>query len=283
MESLINLGAFSLASYTFNPKAQGPTVLALHGWLDNAATFTQLAEALPNYKIVALDFVGHGHSDHMPEGVPYHFIDSVTHVVKVIRQLAINPALIIGHSMGAVITSLLAAVEPKLVKAWVAIDCFGPIVNEVEHAPTALKNAISQGIAAEKKQSPLYESFEKALAVREQVMQDKPGILKDIVSRGLEAVDGGFRWRTDPRLRVASAIRFTEAHMEAFMSKIEAPCLFIEAEQGIPHAKTYYQLRSGYCADVSRVVIPGGHHVHIESASACASAIDKFFSALTKG
>ncbi|MFM8353785.1 MAG: alpha/beta fold hydrolase, partial [Gammaproteobacteria bacterium] len=42
----------------------GLPTLALHGWLDNANTFNRLAPLLPELDLVALDFAGHGASDH---------------------------------------------------------------------------------------------------------------------------------------------------------------------------------------------------------------------------
>jgi pimeloyl-ACP methyl ester carboxylesterase len=38
----------------------GAPMLAMHGWLDNAATFDGLAPLLPGRRIVALDFAGTG-------------------------------------------------------------------------------------------------------------------------------------------------------------------------------------------------------------------------------
>ncbi|MCG8335651.1 MAG: hypothetical protein MJE63_14115, partial [Proteobacteria bacterium] len=45
---------------------KGQKILALHGWLDNAATFDHLAPLLPEVDLVALDFPGHGFSAHRP-------------------------------------------------------------------------------------------------------------------------------------------------------------------------------------------------------------------------
>ena len=55
----------------------GQPVLAFHGWLDNAATFDNLAPHLSEFRILSLDLPGHGHSDHRPSGTAYYFIDMV--------------------------------------------------------------------------------------------------------------------------------------------------------------------------------------------------------------
>ncbi len=50
-----------------------PKVLALHGWLDNAASFVPLAAQLADIDLVAPDLPGHGHSAHLPAGADYSF------------------------------------------------------------------------------------------------------------------------------------------------------------------------------------------------------------------
>ena len=59
-------------------RQDAPTWLALHGWLDNAASFSRLAPRLANtlgLRIVAIEFRGHGHSTHAPAGSDYALWD----------------------------------------------------------------------------------------------------------------------------------------------------------------------------------------------------------------
>ena len=55
------------------PGQQGkPLLIALHGWLDNGASFLPLAPYLADFHLVCVDLPGHGHSDHkrVRRGVP---------------------------------------------------------------------------------------------------------------------------------------------------------------------------------------------------------------------
>ena len=68
----------------------GPKFIALHGWLDNANTFDRLAPLLPELNLVALDFAGHGYSDHRAPGAHYHQIDDVQDVIAAAQVLVMN-------------------------------------------------------------------------------------------------------------------------------------------------------------------------------------------------
>ncbi|MEZ5601350.1 MAG: alpha/beta fold hydrolase [Candidatus Competibacteraceae bacterium] len=86
-----------LAARAWGP-LDGVPVLALHGWLDNAASFDALAPLLPNTRLVALDLTGHGRSEHRPAGVHYHFVDFIPDVVAAADALGWNRFALLGHS-----------------------------------------------------------------------------------------------------------------------------------------------------------------------------------------
>ena len=68
----------SLVARARGPPAGQPCLL-LHGWLDNAGTWSALAPLLPPHlHLVALELPGHGLSDHLPAGLHYHDVDHLS-------------------------------------------------------------------------------------------------------------------------------------------------------------------------------------------------------------
>lgn len=100
------------------PQREGRRVLALHGWLDNAASFVPLAAQLPALDLVALDLPGHGHSAHLPPGTQYNTPGAICHVLDVADALGWDRFTLLGHSMGAGIASLTAAARRSGSSAW---------------------------------------------------------------------------------------------------------------------------------------------------------------------
>ena len=107
-EVRLSLPHIELAAHLYGPE-DGVPVLALHGWLDNAASFARLAPKLDGLRIVALDFAGHGHSEHRPAGAGYALWDYAYDVLQVAEQFGWQRFSILGHSMGAMLTAIQQA------------------------------------------------------------------------------------------------------------------------------------------------------------------------------
>lgn len=99
----------------------GPPLLLLHGvtrgWNDWSNLLSDLA---PRWRIVALDFRGHGGSSPAPDR--YHVVDYVEDALAALRQVIREPAVVMGHSLGAMVALAAAAEAPDRVRAIVAED-----------------------------------------------------------------------------------------------------------------------------------------------------------------
>lgn len=101
VELRIDVPFGTLAAKVWGP-ADGKPVLALHGWLDSAASYDTLCPLLnPSLRIVALDFSGHGDSSHKPPGCHYNPLEYVIDVRRAVDHLGWDQFTLIGHSMPA--------------------------------------------------------------------------------------------------------------------------------------------------------------------------------------
>ena len=95
----------------------GPVLLALHGHLSQGASFTQLAADLrPEWRVIALDQRGHGHSDRATE---YSRQGYLADIVALLNRLDLAQVVVLGHSLGAINAYQLAARYPDRVSAFI--------------------------------------------------------------------------------------------------------------------------------------------------------------------
>jgi pimeloyl-ACP methyl ester carboxylesterase len=266
-----------IAARAWGP-ADGRPVLALHGWLDNAASFDRLIPLLdPTLRVVAVDLSGHGLSDHRPAGASYPFIDWVIEVGRIAQALAWKRFSIIGHSMGAGIASLVAGTIPERVERAVLIEGLGPMTAPDEEAPTRLAQALGEKLRGRSAKDYVYPSVQAAAARLRAVsptLSETGATL--LAERGTKPTEDGYTWRSDYRLRRTS-VRLTEKQALAFLGRIDLPVLIIWAEQGWPFDMPLMNHRVSLLRQHQVVKLPGGHHLHLDDPAPCAAVIDQFF------
>lgn len=261
-EVRLSLPHLEVAAHLYGPD-DGKPVIALHGWLDNAATFSRLAPRLKGLRIVALDLPGHGHSDHRPIGAGYNIWDYAHDVLQVAEQFGWQRFSLLGHSMGAIVSVLLAGALPERVERLALIDGVIPYTGEADSAPQKLGSALEALLAVNDKRKPVYASFDQAVEAR---MKGVGAVSREaaemLAQRGLMPVPGGYTWRTDPRLMLPSAMRLTRAHALAFVSRVACPTSLVLAEQGLMMQPELLELVESFPFDIRRLV--GGHHLHLD-------------------
>ncbi len=261
-------------------ESSNPAILACHGWLDNAASFDILAPYLSDdYYLIAIDMMGHGYSDTLGEGRFYHYVDMLADLVAVLDALSMETVFLIGHSLGGALVTILSAVISQRVKACVTIDALGPLVTEPEKLADKMFSALQYRAQWAYKQKPVYASFEEAVMARQGGGFSMPEqALQLICGRGLHAVENGWTWLTDLRLRTPSMFSFTELQIQSLLSKVRCSVLLIKASQGLLQRMPSLFLRMRCLCDLTVDTFIGGHYVHMEQeVQAIAACIKKHF------
>ncbi|QUM76576.1 alpha/beta hydrolase [Moritella sp. 24] len=262
-----------------------PVLLAVHGWLDNAASFIPLAEELKRslddgslpYQLIAIDLPGHGHSDH--KGNHYNFIEWVEDLYQIIQTQHWGVVSIVGHSMGAMISSIFAATFPELVNRLVLIEGLGAISAEAEQTVSQLRKGIESRYNYNQSGSVKANTLtlEKVVKARCFVsdLTEQNALL--ICRRNLNIRANDIIWRSDPKLKARSLVRFSELQVLDVLSSISTSCLVIIGDKGFPLiAKTLkLDIFSNDIFDILTLI--GGHHVHMDNAAETARAVVKFF------
>lgn len=244
-------------------------LLALHGWMDNAATWENVAPMLHGFDVVCVDLPGHGLSDWRQPATRYHTVDYLFDIHALVSALSWQTFSLMGHSMGAGLATLYAGIYPERIEKLILVEGLGPFSGQAEETPSLLRDAIESWQNAGNKERVL-ASFEQAVELRQKGI----GVLSKeassiLCARGVEPVSGGWRWRTDKRLKLTSGFRWTEEQIMAVIQNISAPTLVVMGEQGFGQLhpdrtqRRFAALRAGTRCDLA-----GGHHLHLEKESA---------------
>ncbi|WP_323750842.1 alpha/beta hydrolase [Marinobacter sp.] len=259
-----------------------PSVIMVHGWLDNAMTFAHLAPELSEFTSVhAIDMAGHGHSGHRPPGYGYWLTDYVADLCELIdvhfSKNEQQPLDLVGHSLGGIVCALYAAAYPERVRRLVMIDSIGALSRPAKETIPQLRRALQKkrnGSAP----AAVYSTVESAAKIREGGLSPlSPEAATTLVPRNMREHPDGFVWRTDARLRHPTALMMTEEQVQASLSELSVPTLFIRARQGLLAGRQDLDKRVELIPDLTVAEVPGGHHCHLDGDTApVASAIKRF-------
>ena len=147
--------------------ADAPKVMALHGWLDNAASFVPLSEHLHGIDLVAIDLPGHGRSTHLPPGSDYSFVGAMNAVLDVADALGWDRFALLGHSMGAGIASLIAAACPQRIERLLAIEALGALAETPERTVARMREALIAHRNLKDKKLRVFPDIDSAVRARQ--------------------------------------------------------------------------------------------------------------------
>lgn len=263
VETRVTLSSGELAIQEWGDQSK-PSMMCLHGWLDNSASFHRLAPLLSkHFHLLVVDLPGHGLSQPLADGAHYYIWQNIETLYELLAVKQLESIHLLGHSMGGVVASLFAGTFADKVQSLTLLDSLGPMTSQAADTPKQLAKAI---LDVQRTSSPLrvFSKITEALQARKKSspeMSDEA--LLPIVERNLKQSQQGFSWRTDARLRHASKVRLTEEQVMAFLGAIDVPVLVIMAEQGIV-PKAWVEQRMEGLKKAKLVYVPGHHHFHAE-------------------
>lgn len=255
----------------------GLPVMALHGWLDNAASFDVLAPKLKDVHLLALDCAGHGLSGHRSS---YNIWEDVAEIYEIADQLGWKEFALLGHSRGAIISTLAAGTFPERITHLAMLDGMLPSTTPASEAAQQLARAIVELRRHRQRGFSVYPDLDSAIMVRQRAeIAINEEAARLLLRRGLKTVEGGYTWSSDPQLKAASAFRLSDEHMDSFLQRITAPMLLMLAQDGIPRLTGRHEQIAGRYPKIRVEWLAGSHHFHMEPepAAKLADILNQFF------
>lgn len=283
-EQWIELRHHRIAARCWGDPSAAP-MLAIHGWLDNAASFDALAPLLADHHVVAIDLTGHGRSDWRPKGSWDHWVDHLDDVRVVLQRLGWTSFDLLGHSLGGTLASTYAALFPEQVCRLLLIEALGPLPGAVEQAGQQLRKGLLARDGLGLRGMRVFATQDVAVEARVIANGLSSGAARVLVERGLVPVtadDGsaGWSWSSDPRLALPGLYRFSEPQVDHLLDGIVAPTLLVLADPPQRYAPAeMIERRAARVATLILTRLPGNHHLHLEHAGPVAAAINGFVAA----
>jgi len=244
-----------------------PTIVILHGWVDQAFAWEPVAEKLSRqgFRVIAFDQRGYGRTQHIPQCSHYYFPDYIIDLDALQKELSLSRFTLIGHSMGGTVASQYAAICPDNLDNLILIEGIGIQHENEKNAFNRYKTHVQQ--RREKKTHTPFTSIEAGV---QRIRTVHPYIdenwARKLVMRTTNKVEEGYIWSWDSRHRERSAIGFDRNRYLFLLTQITAPTYVILANQ------SWYQRLSDLDTRIDalpnlkrRLTISGGHSQHYEN------------------
>lgn len=258
-------------------RGEGVPVVFVHGFSNDRCVWDELARALPErFRPICYDLRGHGDSGWSVD-CRYHPLDHARDLGEIFDALALERAVLIGHSMGGNIATLFASRRVARVRAAVLVDT-GPALGQ---------DAWRRASGDVSEQARAYESvgeYRKLLGLAYPLAA--PEALDRLARTSLvQRRDGRFEPKLDPALLELlgseEQLRETEAMLWDALAKLRCPVLVARGERSamLPEPVARKMVDS-VLADARLVQIPNaGHAVAFDNGPALQAEIEAFLAA----
>lgn len=259
-----------------------PKLFLLHGWMDSSATFQFVVDAFrQSWHVIAPDWRGYGESEWL--GRPYWFPDYYADLETLLQHYSPDePARLVGHSMGANIAAVYAALRPQRVARLAMLDFLGLKPDPAIDAPAQIGKWLDE-IADQ----PRLRAYPDHAALARRLRFANPRLTPERAEFLAQAVsrvnaDGSVAMACDPWHKVASPALYRIEDALAAWRKIACPVLMLIADKGFVRMRfgrntPEFEQRIECFANVLVTDIPeAGHNLQHDQPELVAAALEGF-------
>jgi pimeloyl-ACP methyl ester carboxylesterase len=251
---------------TWEWPGDGPATLLLHGIGNYGRYWDFFADAVAGrLRLVAPDARGHGESGRPTDG--YAPQDFVADAVAVLDALAIERAIVVGHSMGGTHAIRLAAVHPERVARLVVVDA-GP-----EPMPEGSERA--RRLSLERPER--FEYADEALAY---LRRTSPGYSEEVYANRMRWLfreqAGDFVWRSSRDALAAIMSGAGHGDLWDALRAIRCPVLVVRGTKSNVQSVEVAERMVKSLADGRLIELDAGHNVALDRPQELADAVVAF-------
>lgn len=220
------------------PSATQPPLVLAHGWMDVAASWQFMVDALSedflrDRQIMAFDWRGYGLTE-SPATDSYWFPDYLGDLDALLDVISPQRAIdLVGHSMGGNVVTMFAGVRPDRIRRLVNLEGFGMPATRAAQAPSRLSQWLDE-LRQHREGAIDLKTYPDAGAVADRLMKTNPRLPRDKaewLARHWARPDANGQWRIlgDAAHKIVNPYLYRVDEVLEILKHISAPVLAVEA------------------------------------------------------
>ena len=276
------------------PSSDKTPLVIVHGWMDVAASFQFVIDALKDdHWVIAPDWRGFGLTE-TPDTDNFFFPDYLADLDQLLdHYVGSSPVNLLGHSMGGHVATMYAGIRAERIHKLINLEGFGMPATRPTQAPGRLAKWMDELKALQRGEMDLkpYPSLE---AVAQRLIKTNPRLCSDkahwLAQHWARANEHG-EWRIlgHTAHKVVNAQLFKTDETQAIYERITAPTLCVVAStdsmsqwwKGSYSLDEFKQRIAAVPKLTHAVIEDAGHMLHHDQPEKLAQLIEEFLSLQT--